>query len=142
MHRKDLNVFNKISGVTNNATTATSTRSLPRRSNDAKEKDRASQTQKNSSKSDDSDVDDDDDNGGGRKERHLRHKLMPVEADDFKIVFISSDSSKESDQLNSSLEACPEPEQEPENRKEDGPEEMEWSAGHRVRGSDFAATSR
>jgi hypothetical protein len=82
--------------VTNGETaTSTSTRSLPRRSNDAKEKDRASHKHhgnKKDDKSDDSDADDD-------KERHLRRKLMPVEADDFKIVFISSDSSKESDQV-------------------------------------------
>lgn len=37
----------------------------------------------------------------------IRSKLVP-ESNDFKLVFISSDSSKDSDQLNSSLENCPE----------------------------------
>ena len=112
------------------------TRSLPRRVSDVRAaKDKTSQkssknTPKNDVKSDDSDADDDN------KERQTRRKV--VEADDFKIVFISSDSSKESDQVNSSLEACPEPEKVIKKEKE----EMDWAAKHRTHGSEFAATSR
>ncbi len=78
------------------------------------------------------------------EDRKFRHKLLP-EGDDFKIVFISSDSSKESE-LNSSLEACPEPEsllkKEATEEKNEEDDNMEWSAGgHRVK-TDFAATSR
>ena len=40
---------------------------------------------------------------------HTRHKLVP-DGNDFKLVFISSDSSKESDNLNSSLEGANSPE--------------------------------
>jgi hypothetical protein len=43
-------------------------------------------------------------------------------------------------QLNSSLEACPEPDQ--QIKKESGEPEMDWPSGHRVRAADFAATSR
>ena len=39
---------------------------------------------------------------------HNRHKLVP-DGNDFKLVFISSDSSKESDNLNSSLEGANSP---------------------------------
>jgi hypothetical protein len=75
------------------------------------------------------------------EERHLRHKLLP-EGDDFKIVFISSDSSKESE-LNSSLEACPEPEAqlEKEAAEQTGEANMDWSGGQRSK-AEFAATSR
>ena len=89
--------------------------------------------------------DESDDDEEEEKDRKLRHKLLP-EGDDFKIVFISSDSSKESE-LNSSLEACPEPElllekEASEEKENDEDDNMEWSAGgHRVK-TDFAATSR
>jgi hypothetical protein len=143
-------------GKSESSTSSTSTLSLPRRlndvTNDVKEKSTNHQTSKrvnslnrksetnqktqNDNKSDDSDADDDDD-----KNRQLRHKLLP-ESDDFKIVFISSDSSKESE-LNSSLEACPEPELQIEKEASEvkNGQDMEWAGGHRVR-SDFAATSR
>ena len=39
---------------------------------------------------------------------HTRHKLVP-DGNDFKLVFISSDSSKESDNLNSSMEGANSP---------------------------------
>ena len=87
-------------------------------------------------KSDESDIEDEE------EERHLRHKLLP-EGDDFKIVFISSDSSKESE-LNSSLEACPEPEAQLEKEateQQNGEANMDWSGGQRSK-AEFAATSR
>ena len=136
-------------GKSESSTSSTSTLSLPRRSNDvtndAKEKSTNQQTSKRQNnlnrKSETNQKSDDSDDDDVAKDRHLRHKLLP-EGDDFKIVFISSDSSKESE-LNSSLEACPEPELQIEKEASEvkNGQDMEWSGGHRVR-SDFAATSR
>ena len=44
-----------------------------------------------------------DTNSTSNKQRS-KQKLLQTESSDFKLVFISSDSSKDSDQLNSSLE--------------------------------------
>jgi hypothetical protein len=77
-----------FAAVTNGDKSEPKNATLPRRKNvtdDAKEK--ASKSR--DVKSDDSD---------GEEVDKFRHKLLP-ESDDFKIVFISSDSSKESDQV-------------------------------------------
>ena len=58
---------------------------------------------------------------------HSRHKLVP-DGNDFKLVFISSDSSKESDNLNSSLEGANSPEA--LNQTADTPNKTEIQQGY------------